>query len=194
MEWRLFPEDTIPEWTTPGWYAGREAAPHLEQEGHRQRLIATARMVDQAVLLGADSVTDLGAGDGGLLSIISAPHKLGYDLQQSNVDAARIRGVDVTLADVVAKELIPSADCVVATEFLEHLVDPHELLARLAAKSPARWLVASSPYTETGDAHYGYHTWAWDEAGYRRLLEDNGWQVVSTELAWISQVVLCRKS
>lgn len=193
-EWKLFPDGTIPEWTTPEWYAGRETAPHLEQEGHRERLLLTAKVVVEAISMGAASVVDLGAGDGGLLSLVPKDIAAwGYDLQQTNVDAAAKRGVDVRLEDVVGGDRFPMmADCVVATEFLEHLVDPHALVRRVAT-TQARFLVASSPYTENDKNHYGFHTWAWDEGGYRKMLENNGWWVIRQEKAWISQVLLAVK-
>lgn len=195
-EWRLFEPGTIPDWTTPHWYAGREAAPHLEQDGHRDRLLLTAEMVRVARSLGASSVVDLGAGDGGLLSLVGGV-RWGYDLQQTNVDAAAARHEAVDLLDVVAswpRDAGPygTADIVVATEFLEHLLDPHAMVRRIAA-TRARFLVASSPFTETDQAHYEFHTFAWDEVGYRALLEDNGWRVLRQERAWIAQVVLAER-
>lgn len=204
MEARLFEAGTVPEWTTPEWYAGREAAPHLEQDGHRERLLLTADFVMQAILL-TDSdehqaiVVDLGAGDGGLLSLIprALGHAMGFDLQQSNVDAAAARGVDVELCDVVAKLdpdtwFEPRPHVAVCAEMLEHLVDPHEFVARLH-RTPIDCLIASSPYNETPDAHYEYHTWAWDLGGYRAMIESAGWRVIRQETAWICQVVLAVK-
>lgn len=200
MQWRLYDPADPPYWTTPEFYAGREAAPHLEQEGHRERLLLTADMVIDALdrfgkqnpgKLG--SVLDLGAGDGGLISLFRGKGAvIGYDLQQSNIDAAKGRGVVVELKDVVT-ELPPifPTDVLVATELLEHLLEPAEFVRRLHA-SPARHLVASSPYTETPESHYEFHTWAWDLDGYRALLEDAGWRVIRQETAWISQVLLCQ--
>lgn len=202
MEWRLF-DGEPPEWTTPEWYAGRETAPHLEQEGHRERLLLTAKFVEQALSSGAKSIVDVGSGDGGLLSLFppySSTWQIfnayGFDLQQSNVDAAKARGVVVHLDDVVANDMweaeVPENTVIVATEMLEHLVDPHAFVRRLA-ETNANWLVASSPYTETPESHYEFHTWAWDVPGYTALLENNGWHVVKTDTAWISQVLLAVK-
>lgn len=203
MEARLFPEGTIPEWTTPEWYAGRETAPHLEQEGHRERLLLSAKFVDDAISRGGRNVLDLGAGDGGLLSLVTPNTPgtaYGFDLQQTNVDAAKLRGVDVRLVDAVADDewaeyvWSNSEDTVlVATEMLEHLVDPHAFV-RLMHDSGARWLVASSPYIETAELHYEFHTWAWDLEGYRELLESNGWRVARQETSWISQVLLAERT
>lgn len=178
MEWRLFPEGTIPEYTTPEWYAGRETAPHLEQPGHRERLLTTAEIV---MSFHPKTVVDLGAGDGGLLSLIQSQgvRCWGYDLQQTNVDVAtQQRGVDVRLFDVVnnVDQLERNDDVMVCTEMLEHLVDPHSFVRALAEKAMGV-IVASSPWHENPDNHYEYHTWAWDVAGYRALFEDAGFMV-----------------
>lgn len=192
-EWRLFDPAKPPAHTTPEWYAGREAAPHLEQEGHRQRLLATAELVESVYRPGM-MICDLGAGDGGLLSILTAPpiDKWGYDLQQTNVKAAKARGVNVILRDVVA-ERFEVGRITIACEFLEHLIDPHHMVRRIAMHG-SDWLIASSPYTEDDVHHYEHHTWAWDRVGYVDLLQDNGWRVVAQRCAWISQIVLARRA
>lgn len=189
-EHRLFPADAPPEWTTPEWYTTRARASHLEEGVHRDRLHLAARMVvDLATEHDATSVVDLGAGDGGLLSLLAewAPNLTawGYDLQQTNVDGARERGVDVTLRNVVAR--VPRwGDVAVATEMLEHLADPHGFVRRVAKRSPV--LVVSSPWTETPESHYDFHCWAWDQDGYRQLLEQAGLRVVRHETTGMFQV------
>lgn len=197
-EWRLFEADTVPECATVDWYAQRDRAPHLEQEGHAQRLVQTAAAVFEAVIAMAPSdtvtVVDLGAGDGGLLSLIQQHPRVdcwGYDLQPSNIKGAIERGVDVTLTDF--DDDIRWADIVVISEVLEHLVDPHGMLRRIH-DSGARYLVATSPYTETADSHYEHHLWAWDLDGYRTMIEAAGWRVISTDTAWISQIVLAERA
>lgn len=188
MEARLFDPAAPPEWVTADWYAGREHAPHLEQDGHRERLMLAAEYVSYARRAGAETVVDLGAGDGGLLSQLPQP-RWGYDLQPTNVEAAARRGVNVILRDVVADGWT-AADVTVATEFLEHLIDPHGMAARIR-ESGSRWLVASSPYMETAETHYEFHLWAWDIDGYRAMLESAGWQVRAWGTRWICQVMLC---
>lgn len=174
-EWRLFPEGTIPEWTTPQWYAGREHAPHLEQAVHRDRLMHSAAQVAQEAMSGLRTLVDLGAGDGGLLSLLGpAIRAWGYDLQPTNLEAAKRRGVDVRYGDVLTDD-IEWGDIAVATEMLEHLLDPHGFVRKIAEH--AKVLVCSSPRLETADEHYEFHTWAFDAVGYRALVEDNGWRV-----------------
>lgn len=185
-EWQLFEPGTIPECTTPEWYLDRERAPHLEQREHRGRLLMTAELVRQADPF---AVVDLGAGDGGLLSLIGndVSDAWGYDLAPANIVGAKRRGVDVRLGDVVSGD-IEWADLAVATEMLEHLVDPHAFVRRIAEH--AYWIVASSPYVETDVDHYEFHTWAWDTEGYRALIEQAGFEVVAHKQDHFFQVIM----
>lgn len=192
-EVQLFPAGTVPEWTTPDWYADRESAPHLDQPLHRDRLLLASRLVATALTdYGLDLVVDLGAGDGGLLSTLTGTGAdlCGYDLQQSNVDAAKAdRGLSLILRDVAANPVdwqVPAKTVAVCTEMLEHLVDPHAFLQSI----PAKALVVSSPWTETTGNAYEYHAWAWDQDGYRALIEQAGYTVVQHETVSMFQVAL----
>lgn len=191
--WRLFEEDTIPPWTTAEWYAGRDRAPHVDEAVHKERLLLAALMVDRvATYEGLRTLVDLGCGDGGLLwllrgSKVPLTGAWGYDLQQSNVQpAVAERKVDVRYGDVVAGE-VEWGEIAVATEMLEHLVDPHGFVRRIAENS--RVLVASSPYTERPGNAYEFHTWAFDLEGYRELLEQGGFEVVAHETTGMFQVI-----
>jgi 2-polyprenyl-3-methyl-5-hydroxy-6-metoxy-1,4-benzoquinol methylase len=186
---RLFEEGTIPEYATAEWYAERESAPHVDQWLHRPRIDLAVHMVKRIALSwGYQTVVDLGAGDGGLLSLLR--HEpwttWGYDLQQSNVDASKARGVDVRYGDVL-KDEITWGQIAVTTEMLEHLVDPHGFVREIRQHSQA--IVASSPHTETKEDHYGYHLWAWDQEGYEKMLTDAGWHVIDHGTTGMFQVV-----
>lgn len=197
-EWQLFEPGTIPECTTASWYEGRDRAPHVEQDAHRGRLVLAADMVRDAVdRFGVRSVVDLGCGDGGLLSLLQTASferdvpMWGYDLQRSNVTPAVLeRNVDVRYGDVVAGE-VEWGELAVCTEMLEHLLDPKEFVRRIAQHS--RVIVASSPFTETGQSHYEFHTFAWDQAGYRALIEQAGYHVERHETTSMFQVILAVK-
>ncbi len=175
-EWRLFDEGTVPEYTRPEWYLDREHAPHLEQAGHRERLMQTAAYVGQAAFgHSLSTVVDLGCGDGGLLSLLGPALKAwGYDLMPANVEAAKDRGADVRYGDVLEGD-IDWADIAVCTEMLEHLVDPHGFVRRIAEH--CRVLVCSSPADERPGRAYEFHTWAFDEIGYRDLVKQAGFTV-----------------
>lgn len=204
-EWRLFPDGTIPHVSTFDYHRDRERAPHLEQEPHRERLRLAADMVaDAAARLtgngawGTALVSDLGCGDGGLLSLLKdLPHvgpAWGYDWTPANAAGWEERGVAAVAADVFEadRDRVRLGDIIVMTEVLEHLADPHSILRWLAAGPRTRWLVASSPRFEDDRHHDGSHAWAWDTPGYAELLDGNGFEVVRHEAAGLFQVALAR--
>lgn len=178
MEVQFFEPGTVPEWTTPEWYAQRERAPHLEQDGHRDRLFLAADFVNSFEMdPAAYTVSDMGCGDGGLLSLLTECfYCWGYDLQPSNVEGARERGVDVRLGNALTDD-VEWGDVAVCTEVLEHLIDPHAFVRNI----PSRVLIASSPDGETLDQRYEFHTFGWDMDGYRALIEQGGYRVVRHE-------------
>ncbi len=197
MEARLFEEGTTPEWTTPQWYQGRDRARHVEEELHRPRLELAAKFVIEAAdTYGLTTVSDLGSGDGGLLWLLQEQRPnlktWGYDLQESNtVPAVEERRVDVRYGDIINGD-IEYGDISVATECLEHLLAPSDLVAKLWTTS--RIVVASSPWTETIDNHYGFHTWAWSVEGYRDLFERNGFDVIRHEQTGMFQVIMAKSN
>jgi hypothetical protein len=185
-EWRLFTGDT-PHVSTLDFHAGRERAPHLEQSDHRARLIRTAELVRS---LTPASVVDLGCGDGGLLSLLSDLDAWGYDFQPSNEPAWAERGVNAERRDVFNTRAVPRwGECAALTEVLEHVADPHSTVEWVARN--ARYIVASSPHTETGQSHGDCHCWAWDQAGYRALIEPH-FEVLSHETVDWSQLITGR--
>lgn len=191
-EWRLFEEGTVPEYTTPEWYTTREHAPHLEQASHRGRLFLSAHLIAELVMgRGFTTVVDLGAGDGGLLSLLGpSVTAWGYDLMPANLEAAKHRGVDVRYGNVLT-DPVQWGQIAVATEMLEHLVDPHAFVRTIAEHTRA--LVCSSPWNERPGSAYEFHTWAWDFDGYRALVEQAGFQVRKHKTVDAFQVILAVK-
>ena len=199
MEYRLFEEGTTPYQSTADYHADRERAPHLEQGVHVGRLHLAAEMVHDAVHAVRQrgelipTVSDLGCGDGGLLSLLKGVPGLlswGYDFAPANAAGWTERGVAAEALDVfgVDRESVRLGSIVVTTEVLEHLADPHGAVWWIGAK--ARFLVASSPWTETAESHDACHVWAWDMEGYRALLEQGGFTVVRHEKVGQFQVIL----
>lgn len=188
-EYRLYDPGTIPECTTPRWYAGREHAPHLEQPTHRARILAAAAATFEiAQVLSVSTAVDLGAGDGGLLSLLGPSITgWGYDLQPTNVAAAKGRNADVRLADITTDPIV-WGEIAIATELLEHLCDPHALVAKAAYHSRA--LVCSSPCGETPESHYEHHVWAWDQPGFAKMVTDGGWRIVRHSTIYATQLIL----
>lgn len=192
-EWKLF-EGEVPYVSTAQFHADRERAPHLEQKFHRGRLERAAEFIGQA-LRSPDcwTVSDLGCGDGGLLSLvkgISESIVWGYDFAPANAAGWTERGVTAYAADAFGEDAdtVVYGDVVVMTEVLEHLADPHGTLRRVRGRSRA--LVCSSPWNENPNSHSPEHAWAWDLDGYIRMIEDAGWTIDRHESVDLFQVVL----
>lgn len=189
MEWKLFTGRTS-EFITKEWYSDREAAHHLEEDMHSERLLASVELIKEAIILGGTQVVDLGCGDGGLLSLLKEQNitAWGYDLTPNNINhATTVRKVDARYTDFKNDSEIVYADIAVLTEVLEHLVDPHSHLRGI----PSKFLIASSPYNENHKRHYEFHLWAWDEDGYRALIEQAGYKILKhLKVSGWSQIIL----
>lgn len=188
-EWKLFEGDVAP-FTDDDFYRDREAAHHMEQDGHRERLIKAFMYALYAKNnLDCGTFSDLGCGDGGWVEVATQNHLTawGYDMQPQNVEyATNVRHVDVRLTNFEQDATIEYGDCSILTEVLEHVSDPHGLVKNL----PSRVIVASSPAWETPDNHYEFHNWAFDEDGYRALIEQGGYRIFKHETVWQSQIIL----
>jgi hypothetical protein len=161
-EYRFFEEGTVPYVSTQAFHADRERAPHLEQQMHSGRLSRVAYLIRSLV---PSSVVDLGCGDGGLLSLLGGIDAWGYDFQPSNEAGWVERGITAECRDV----LYPGADIrwgelAAMTETLEHVADPHGVVGWVARH--CRYIVASSPHSETPEHHAAEHAWGWDMPGY----------------------------
>ena len=191
MEWKLF-NGTDPEFAKADWYQDIESAHHLEEDHHRDRLLAAFDMVNVAIKMGGRTVVDLGCGDGGLLQLLKENNikSWGYDLMPKNIDySVNVRGVDARYTDFKNDE-IEYADIAVMTEVLEHLEDPHGTVKNI----PSKFLIASSPYNETDQHHYEFHLWAWDNQGYKDLIVQGGYEVVNLKnISGWSQIVLSKR-
>jgi|SRR5215213_1086244 len=198
-EYRLF-EGDVPYVSTAEFHADRERAPHLEQGFHRPRLEAAAAFVrETAATHGGATVSDLGCGDGGLLSLLKEDPVVlaawGYDFCPANAAGWEERGVKAYAGDVFGRdwEQTVFGDIVVMTETLEHLADPHGVLRNVIAQKSVSYLVCSSPWNETPNGHSPEHAWAWDFEGYAAMIQGAGWEIVRHEQAGLFQVVLAKK-
>lgn len=197
-EYRLFPAGEVPYVSTPEFHAARARAPHLEQGAHRPRLEAAAVLVEAAVSDHPVTVSDLGCGDGGLLSLVrglpGVAAAWGYDFQPSNAAGWAERGVTAHQADVFGadRDAVEIGDVCVMTEVLEHLADPHGAVRWVG--ECARWLVASSPWGEFPEYHDECHCWAWDFAGYADLVRQGGFTLLRHVPVGPFQLVLAVKA
>jgi SAM-dependent methyltransferase len=193
-EHKLF-EGTVPYVSTAEFHKDRERAPHLEQAPHRPRLLRALDFVRQAAeACGGASVSDLGCGDGGLLSLLLDDPRVrrawGYDFAPANAAGWAERGVVAFALDVFGTDIqrVQTGDVVVMTEVLEHLEDPHGVLRW--ARAGARYLVCSSPWNEDQNHHCAEHAWAWDPEGYAVMIQNAGWTIDRHEQVGMFQVVL----
>lgn len=203
-EHRLFDPADPPPWLDPEWWRDREHCDHLGSPtgAHVARLKAAERHARIAALVATPAgsndpapVCDLGAGDGALLSLLPASLReksWGYDTIMADVaHARRVRHVEVHFRNVrrgLDDDGLALAPVVVLTEVLEHMADPHGFLALLHARPEVRFVVASSPYSETPERHEWNHAWAWDCRGYLAMFRAAGFKGVQyNEVEW-SQV------
>lgn len=192
-EWKLFTGD-IADVSTPEFHEHRERAPHLEQPIHRERLMTAAQFVFVAANLGSLTVSDLGCGDGGLLSLIQSHVKAwGYDFAPANVEGWVERGVEASYLDVFGtdRDKVDFGQTTVVTEVLEHLSAPAEAVRWIGEHS--RFIVASSPWDENDQSHDECHAWAWDMDGYGRLIEQGGFRILQHVKVGRFQVLLGMK-
>jgi hypothetical protein len=197
MEWKLFDGD-VPHVSTAAFHADRARAPHLEHPVHRPRLELAASMVSAAATLhaghsgGRATLSDLGCGDGGLLSLVQDGLEAawGYDFSPANAEGWPERGVKAEALDVFGadRDRVRFGDIATCTEVLEHIADPHGAVRWIGEHS--RFIVASSPWNEGPDHHDECHAWAWDQAGYRALIEQGGFRVLRQQTVLQFQVVL----
>lgn len=208
-EYKLF-DGSVPHVSTAAFHQHRERAPHLEQPVHRPRLDKALEFIAAAYVQLANegqrqiNLSDLGCGDGGLLQLahetIAVRDSMnvvfsawGYDFQPSNEAGWRERGVRAEQADVFGsdRDIIDLGDITVTTEVLEHLADPHAAVRWIGTHSC--YLVASSPWNESPASHDECHAWAWDQTGYRALIEQGGYRVLRHETVGQFQIVLAEQ-
>ncbi len=184
-EWRLFPEGTVPDFTTPEFFAAHGWVPPLHQIGHAERMAMTAGVIND--LLGntvgeITKVYDLGCGDGSLLDLISPRNNVefyGVDACVASVDIAHEKGYGdfVSIGDIRSTCTL-GIDLVVASEVIEHMLDPHGFVAELESD----YAVFTSPAHEDADWHYGHHAWAWDMEGYADMIQQADWGILRHEV------------
>lgn len=189
-EIKLFTGD-VADVSTFAFHEHRGRARHLEEPGHRDRLVTAAQFVAVAAGMGAKTLSDLGCGDGGLLSLVhERVDAWGYDFCPANAAGWSERGVKAEALDVFGdgRDKVVLGDITTVTEVLEHLTDPHGAVRWIADSS--RFIVASSPHDETAEHHDECHAWAWTRDGYRALIASAGYRVLQHRDAGRFQVIL----
>lgn len=164
------------------WYKDREAVDHINQSGHRPRLLQVQEFLLQIVEENPDyTICDFGCGNAGLIREIesSISNKLwGYDLCPANVEDAHSKGSkNVSYTDFINDDSIEYPDIVICTEVLEHLVDPDSFIKKLL-ENGVKYIIASSPDYETPTQHEPYHLWVFNGDSYKDMFTDSGWNVL----------------
>ncbi len=193
VEWRLFAGD-VPFVSTFEFHEHRDRAPHLEQADHRSRILAAADLVREAAAsLASPTVSDLGCGDGGLLSLLGDVKAWGYDFAPANAAGWAERGVTAEALDAFGadRDRVRFGDIAVATEVLEHVADPHGALRWI--RDHSRFVVASSPRFETGSRHVPEHAWAWNEPAFAAMFRGAGWTILRHEMDGPTQLILAER-
>jgi SAM-dependent methyltransferase len=206
MEHRIYPVGQTPPVSTYGFHEHRERAPHLEQPIHQERLLKAYQFIRTATQRLRErgypaTVTDLGCGDGGLLSLLKpdvdagrVDDAWGYDFQPSNAAGWVERGVKAAQLNIFnspgsrVNPQVVFGDVTVMTEVLEHLEDPHGVLHDIWMETA--YVVASSPHTETRESHDECHAWCWNVDGYRAMFRGAGYEIVAHETVGMFQVIL----
>jgi hypothetical protein len=188
--WKLFEGDVAPV-STFAFHEHRDRAAHLEDPAHRPRLLKAYQLVLES---NATTVSDLGCGDGGLLSLIKgyepSIRAWGYDFAPANAIGWKQRAIEAYPMDVFGANQndIAFGECTVVTEVLEHLSDPMGAVEWIGRNSS--YIVASSPWCETDKYHDECHAWAFDPGGYAALIKSGGYDILRHEIVGGFQVVL----
>ena len=182
MEHRVSPDVTEVDYTNTDYI------PPDVQVGYWERTNMVAKLVE--VIRGERALVDLGCNAGHLLATVGPPC-WGYDIAISPLMFGREFGNDVRAADITKDEL-ELAPVVTICEVLEHLPDPHAMVARLNV-DPVEYVVASGPYQETPEDHYEQHLWTWDLEGFAAMFQAAGFTVVGTSTVGIFQALVAQR-
>lgn len=163
------------------WYKDRAVSDHINEPGHKQRLLqALDLVIEICAIYDIETISDLGAGNGGLLSHMQhiGPKCWGYDMSPLAVkDGIERYKVDLRLLDIIELFDFEVGEIVVMTEYLEHLVRPHDLVNCLFLRKNTKFIVASVPGFEDVKKPYEFHLWSWHGTAFADMFTRIGWKV-----------------
>lgn len=174
------------------WYKDREVVDHINQDGHRPRLLRVLDYLLESVKE-EDTICDFGCGNGGLIREIEGKinNKIwGYDLAPLNVQDAHNKGNNnnIFYKDFVQEDDIIYPDIAICTEVLEHLVDPDSFIKKLMNNN-VRIIIASSPDYETPYYHAPFHLWVFNGDSYKEMFDNVGWNVILHQKDYFQYIV-----
>lgn len=167
-------------------YSASDYIPPHVQAGFWERMNMVADLV-RTYRFDGESVVDVGCNGGHLLELVGKPC-WGYDIADSPLSVAREAGHDARRADITT-DVLELAPLVTICEVLEHLENPHAVVARLN-EDPVRIVFGSGPYLETAEDHYEQHVWAWDLDGFAEMFVEAGFKIVEQRTASVFQALV----
>jgi ubiquinone/menaquinone biosynthesis C-methylase UbiE len=125
------------------------------------------------------TVLDIGAGDGLITFLLGAK---GIDNEQSGVDIARSKGIDVILGDAYK---IPFKDeefeAVTMIDVLEHMEDPVMALQEAKRVCQKMLYIATPPKRPDGKLTDKFHYIEWTPEELKTLVESQGFLLMDSE-------------
>jgi 2-polyprenyl-3-methyl-5-hydroxy-6-metoxy-1,4-benzoquinol methylase len=164
----------------------REAADHINQNYHRDRLLFSKKMILD-LKDNIKNVCDLGCGNGGLLKKLGFEDYIGFDITPANIQYGRthynlsniflfnfINEINIyenKYDHLKFNEKIPKKDLYIMTETLEHLEDPHAMLEKVSKL--CKYAHFSVPANESIQNSYELHIWVWDNNGFSNMVQQH---------------------
>jgi SAM-dependent methyltransferase len=166
-------------------YTGRRGEEYFEKRRGRRRdgVQRKAAGIFMSYIQPSDTVIDFGCGTGGILETIPCGRRIGIEINEASVQAAREKGVEVfTELSEVAEE---SADVVITHHALEHVPNPLEILCELRGKlKPGGRIVVVVPWenprkrrNRTWHEEDAKHLFCWTPLTLGNLLAAAGYEV-----------------
>lgn len=127
------------------WEKRRKGRTAVLSSWQKQRADHILKMVER------DSrIMDIGCGDGALLKYLmenGGVKGIGVDIIQSELDKAKVLGIETHLVDLRNEEeirLLPQVDYIMGLEILEHMSEPEVLIMNFKSKA-AKGMIFSFP-------------------------------------------------
>lgn len=165
-------------------YTGRRGAEYFERRARRRRddVQRKAARIFISYVRPSDTVIDFGCGTGGILEAIPCAKRIGVEINEPSVQAAREKGIEVftELSEVPEQ----SADVVITHHALEHVPNPLEILEELRGKlKPGGRIVVVVPWenprkrrSRTWHEEDGKHLFCWTPLTLGNLLSAAGYE------------------
>jgi SAM-dependent methyltransferase len=178
--------------TPSNFYTGGSGEQYFRSTGRSKSEVAQAESagVFHPYLSGDEVVLDFGCGTGAIVSNVPAKRRLGVEINEPSVAAARARGVEVYTAVTDVPDAV--ADAVITHHALEHTLEPLAVLRELRrVLRPGGRIVVVVPAEEPhrkGNHRFtaddpSQHLFCWTPRTLSNLMQVAGFQVESAHLS-----------